>query len=378
MGYEEKKIKLIVLKSMLELGKKVDIHLGEYYGNENGTFILPIKETWFNDGHGKVELLDSVRGQDVYIMQDIGNYSLSYEMHGFTNHTSPNDLAQQLSDTIGACKCHTDSLSIIMPLLFAGRQHRRIGREALSCAKYLRELDTDPNVKRLLTFDAHDEGVQQAMAYTEFGNFFATNEILEQFINKTDIEELKNVIFVAPDFGAAGRMNFYLNSFNSEYVTKDAGSFYKRRDYNVIKDGKNPIIEHSYSGSSNIEGVTAIVVDDMIASGGSMFDTIEELNRRGVSHIYIMSTYALFTKGIDKFKDYYDKGKFDGIYTTNLSYIPEDYKKEEWLHVVDCSVIISKIIRNLHNGQSISQLTKDRSYPAKVLAKKFDGIKKES
>lgn len=375
MGCEGRKLKLIVLKSMLELGTEVDKYLGEYYGNENDTFILPIKETWFNDGHGKVELLDSVRGQDVYIMQDIGNYSLSYEMHGFINHTSPNDLAQQLSDTIGACKCHTNSLSIIMPLLFAGRQHRRIGREALSCAKYLRELDTDPNVKRLLTFDAHDEGVQQAMAYTEFGNFFATNEILEQFINEANIEELKNVIFVAPDFGAAGRMNFYLNSFNSEYVTKDAGSFYKRRDYNVIKDGKNPIIEHSYSGSSNIEGVTAIVVDDMIASGGSMFDTIDELNRRGVSHIYIMATYSLFTKGIDKFKEYYDNNKFDGIYTTNLSYIPEDYKKEEWLHVVDCSKFMSKIIRNLHNGQSISQLTKDRSYPAKVLAKKFEEAK---
>ena len=376
MGCQGRKLKLIVLKSMLELGTKVDKHLGEYYGNENDTFILPIKETWFNDGHGKVELLDSVRGEDVFIMQDIGNYSLQYEMHGFINHTSPNDLAQQLRDTIGACKCHTNSLSIIMPLLFAGRQHRRIGREALSCALYLRELDTDPNVKRVLTFDAHDEGVQQAMAYTEFGNFFATNEILEQFINETNIEELKNVIFVAPDFGAAGRMNFYLNSFNSEYITKDAGSFYKRRDYNVIKDGKNPIIEHSYSGSSNIEGVTAIVVDDMIASGGSMFDTIDELNRRGVSHIYIMSTYALFTKGIDKFKEYYEANKFDGIYTTNLSYIPEDYKKEEWLHIVDCSVIMSKIIRNLHNGQSISQLTKDRSYPAKVLAKKFKEVQK--
>ena len=375
MGCEGRKLKLIVLKSMLEFGAEVDKHLGTYYGNENGTFIMPIKETWFNDGHGKVELLDSVRGQDVYIMQDVGNYSITYDMHGIINHTSPNDLAQQLRDTIGACKCHTNSLSIITPLLFAGRQHRRIGREALSCASFLRELDADPNVKRVLTFDAHDEGVQQAMAYTEFGNFFATNEILEQFINDADINELKRVIFVAPDFGAAGRMNFYLNSFNSEYITKDAGSFYKRRDYNVIEDGKNPIIEHSYSGSNDIEGVTAIVVDDMIASGGSMFDTIDELNKRGVAHIYIMSTYALFTKGIDKFKEYYEAEKFDGIYTTNLSYIPEEYKKEEWLNVVDCSTIMSKIIRNLHNGQSISELSRDRSYPAKVLAKKFEEAK---
>lgn len=371
MSFEEKNLKLIVLDSAKELGLKVDEQLCSFYGNENGSFIVPTKEIWFNDGHGKVELLDSVRGQDIYILQDIGNYSLTYDMHGFINHTSPNDLAQQLRDTIGACKCHTNSLSIIMPLLFAGRQHRRVGREALSCAAFLRELDMDPNVKRFMTFDAHDEGVQQAMMYTEFDNFFATNSILEEFINETDTEKLKNVIFVAPDFGAAGRMNFYLNSFNSDYIQKDAGSFYKRRDYNTIVDGKNPIIEHSYSGSNNIENSTAIVVDDMIASGGSMFDVIDELNKRGVKHIYVIATFALFTKGIDKFRDYYNEGKFDAIYTTNLSYIDEKYRNEEWLKIVDCSKFMAKIIRNLHNGQSISQLTKDRSYPAKVLAKKF-------
>ncbi len=371
MSNDSKKLKLIVLKSALELGQKVDSHLKSIYSTDS-SFILNTRETWFNDGHGKVELMDSVRGQDVYIFQDIGNYSIPYEMHGFINHTSPNDLSQQLRDTIGACKCHPNSLSIIMPLLYAGRQHRRNGREALSCAAYLRELDVDPYVKRIITFDAHDEGVQQALAYTEFDNFFATNAILEKFINDTDIEKLKRVIFVAPDFGATGRMNFYLNSFNSEYILKDAGSFYKRRDYNTIVDGKNPIIEHSYSGSNDIEGSTAIVVDDMIASGGSMFDVIDELNKKGVAYIYIISTFALFTKGIDKFKDYYEKGKFDGIYTTNVSYIDPRYLEEPWLNVVDCSEYIAKIIYNLNMGESISQLLRDKSYPAKVLAKKFE------
>jgi len=367
-----KNLKLIVLDSASELGKKVDRHLANLYGNPDETFIVQSKETWFNDGHGKVELMDSIRGQDVFIFTDIGNYSNTYEMHGFINHTSPNDLATQLKDTIGACNCHAQSLSIIMPLLYAGRQHRRIGREALSCAAYLRDLDTDPNVKRLITFDAHDEGVQQALAYTEFDNFFATNAILEKFINETDIEELKNVIFVAPDFGATGRMNFYLNSFNSEYISKDAGSFYKRRDYNTIIDGKNPIIEHSYSGSSNIDGATAIVIDDMIASGGSMFDVIDELKKRKVAHIYIISTFALFTKGIDKFKEYYKDKKFDGIYTTNLTYIEDSYKSEKWLNIVDCSEYIANIICNLHNGESISELLRDKSYPSKVLAQKFE------
>lgn len=365
------KLKLIVLKSALELGQKVDKHLSRFYKSDN-SLILPIKETWFNDGHGKTELMETVRDQDVFIFQDIGNYSIPYEMHGYINHTSPNDLAQQLKDTIGACKCHPSSLSIIMPLLYAGRQHRRIGREALSCADYLNGLDGDPYVKRIITFDAHDEGVQQALQYTEFDNFFATNPILEQFINDTDIEKIKDVLFVAPDFGAMGRMNFYLNSFNSEYIKKDAGCFYKRRDYNRIVDGKNPIIEHSYCGSNNIEGKTAIVIDDMIASGGSMFDVIKELKKRGAAHIYLISTFVLFTKGIDKFKEYYEKGMFDGIYTTNLSYIDEKYKKEEWLHIADCSEYIARIIFNLHNHETISDLLRDKSYPGKVLTKKFE------
>ena len=371
MGSKEEKLKLIVLKSALEYGKKVDEELKNLYQTDE-SFIIPTKETWFSDGHGKVELLDTVREDDVYIFQDIGNYSMEYKMHGFINHTSPNDLNQQLKDVIGACKCHPRCLSIIMPLLFAGRQHRRIGREALSCAANLRDLDTDPYIKRILTYDAHDVGVGQALAYTEFENIYATNEILEAFINETDIEQLKDVIFVAPDAGAVSRRDFFLNSYSSEKIKKDAGSFYKKRDYNTIVDGKNPIIEHSYSGNPDMKGKTAIVIDDMIASGGSMFDVIEELKNRGVAHIYIISSFSLFTEGIDKFKKYYDEKKFDGIYTTNVSYIDPEYKKEEWLHVVDCSKNLARVIHNLHEKESISKLMRDRSYPSKVLKRKFE------
>ena len=372
MGCKEQKLKLIVLKSALELGKNVDKHLADLYGCSDDSFILPTKEIWFDDGHGKVELLDSVRDDDVYIFTDIGNYSIPYKMHGLINHTSPNDLAAQLKDAIGACKCHANKLSIVMPLLYAGRQHRRIGREALTCATYLHELDIDSKITRLIVCDAHDEGVQQALFQTEFDNVFATNTILEQFINDTDVDKLKNMIFVAPDFGAMGRMNFYLNSFSSEHITKDAGSFYKRRDYNTIIDGKNPIIEHSYSGNNNIKGSTAIIVDDMISSGNSLLDVIDELHNKEVENIYAISTYALFTQGIDKFKDYYERGKFSGIYTTNLSYINKNYRQEEWLHIVDCSEYMAKIIYNLHNGDSICELLRDKSYPSKILAKKFE------
>ena len=342
------------------------------YNPDKQTFIVPINEYFFEDGHSKVEIKDTVRGKDLYFLTDIGNYSIPYKMHGFYNHTSPNDLMQQLKDGINASNCHASKINIIMPLLFAGRQHRRKTREPLSCGANLRELDIDQYVKRIFTYDAHDVGVAQALAYTEFENIYATNEILESFINNTDKDELKNVIFVAPDAGAVGRRDFYLNSFNSEYIKKDAGSFYKKRDYNTIIDGKNPIIDHSYSGNPDISGKTAIVVDDMIASGGSMFDVIDELKKRGVSHIYIMSTFALFTEGIDKFNEYYNNGKFDGIYTTNVSYIDPKFKEEKWLNVVDCSKHLAKIIYNLHEGESISKLMKDRSYPAQVLAKKFE------
>ena len=370
MSADNEKLKLIVLESAKDLGMMVDDHLKKLFKTKE-SFIIPAKEIWFNDGHGKVELLETVRDKDVYIFQDIGNYSMSYEMHGMINHTSPNDLSQQLKDCIGACKCHPSSLSIIMPLLFAGRQHRRMCREALTCATFLRELDVDPCIKRFITFDAHDEGVQQALAYTEFDNFFATNCILEQLINDTSIEQLKDVLFVAPDFGAIGRMNFYLNSFNNENIKKDAGSFYKRRDYNVIVDGKNPIIEHSYSGNTDIAGKTAIIVDDMISSGSSVFDVMIALKERGVEHIYVTVTYSLFTKGIEKFNEFYEKKMFDGIYTTNLSYIDESYKEQPWLHVADCSKYIAKIIYNLHNGDTISNLLRDKSYPGKILSQKF-------
>ena len=371
MNIEDNKLRLLVLKSALELGNKVNKHLTSFYGNEDKSFMIPVEENFFSDGHLKDKLLDTVREKDVYILQDVGNYSLEYKMHGFINHASPNDLAQQLRDIIGACNSHPDKISIIMPLLYNGRQHRRNGREGLSCSRFLHELDLNNNVQRFITFDAHDEGVGQAMFETEFDNFYATNDLLESFIKNTDISELQEVTFVAPDFGAMGRTQFYLNAFNSPIIKKDVGCFYKRRDYNIIKNGKNPIIEHSYIGG-DMNGRTAILIDDMISSGGSMLDSMKELKERGAKHIYAMCSFALFTEGIDKFRECYDNKIFDGIYTTNLSYIPEDYQKEEWLNVVDCSYYLAKIIRNLHNGQSISGLLQDKSYTAKVLAKKFE------
>lgn len=372
MQKKKERLRLMVFKSALELGKKVNDHLLDKYKLTNGeSFLLPINEVFFNDGHLKVVVEDTVREKDVFLLTDIGNYSIEYKMHGFVNHASPNDLLQQLKDGIGACNAHANSLNIIMPLLYAGRQHRKNSRESLACGDTLRELSENQYVKSIITFDAHDPGVEHAVHNTEFENFFATNVILKELISYLSIEELRRLVFVAPDNGATGRRNVYLNSFNSEYIDKTAGSFVKQRDYNHLVNGKYPILSHDYSGNPDLKGRCAIVVDDMIASGGSMFDVIKELKKRGVDSVYLITTFALFTEGIDKFKEAYEKKEFSGLFTTNLSYIPTEYQTEEWLHVCDCSKLLANIIYHIEEGKSISKLLSDKSRPLKLLKKKF-------
>lgn len=372
---EDQKLRLMVFQSAWELGQKVDGHLLDMYGfpKDKYTFMVPLKENFFEDGHLKIEIGETVRGKDMFLLTDIGNYSIEYTMHGFTNHTSPNDLMMQLKDGIGACNSHAKTINIVMPLLYAGRQHRRNTRENLLCGQNLYELDMNRHVKSFITFDAHDPGVEHAVHNIEFDNFFATNVVLEDFIADLSTEQLENLVFVAPDGGAIGRTNVYLNSFNSPYVNRDAGNFYKKRDYNNFVNGKYEIISHEYCGNEELEGKTAIVSDDMISSGGSMFDVIKALKAKGVKHIYLVVTFALFTRGIDEFRKLYDSGMLDGVYTTNLSYIPDEYKKEPWLHVCDCSKQLAEIIFNIHNDKSISGILRDKSQPVKTLEMKFNG-----
>ena len=367
-------LRLMVFKSADDLGNKIDEHLLRMYNldKDKYTFITPVKENFFEDGHFKIEINETIRGKDLFLLTDIGNYSLEYKLRGAINHTSPNDLMMELKDGIGACNFHAKNINIIMPLLYAGRQHRRNTRENLMCGMMLHEIDTMSRIKSFITFDAHDQGVEHAIHNMEFDNFFPTNTILENFINDMSLNRLKKIVFVAPDNGAAGRRNVYLNSFNSKYIHREAGIFVKQRDYNNLVDGKYPIIGHDYCGNEELEGFTALVSDDMISSGGSMFDVIDELKKRGVKYIYLATTYALFTKGIDEFQRYYDEGKFDGLYTTNLSYIPEEYKKAKWLHICDCSKDVAEIIYNIHNDLSISEILRDKSYPVRLLEKKFE------
>lgn len=367
------KLRLIVFKSALELGQKIDKHLIQMYNlADDYTFIIPIKENFFEDGRLKVEINETIRGKNLFFLTDIGNYSIEYKMRGIINHTSPNDLMIQLKDGIGACNSHAKGINIVMPLLYAGRQHRRNTRENLMCGLNLYELDQSNSIKSFITFDAHDQGVEHSVHNMEFDNIYATNTILEYFIDDLSLDELKNLVFVAPDNGATGRRNVYLNSFNSSYINREAGSFIKQRDYNNLINGKYPVIAHNYCGNNDLKGKTAIVTDDMISSGGSMFEVIDELKKRKINKIYLITTYALFTNGVEKFNQYYELGLLDGVYTTNLSYIPDEYQEYKWLHICYCSKLVAEVIFNIHNDLSISDILNDKSQPVKLLEKKFD------
>lgn len=371
---EDEKLRLLVLKSFLEQGTKIDEYLVKEYGYDSDkyTFMLDITESWFSDGCEKVEINDSVRDKSVFVCSDVYNYSGTYKMRGLIHHTSPNDLLQQIKDSIAACNGHTTDLSVVMPMLYAGRQHRKKGRESLTCANFLRELEMRRSVKRLITCDAHDPGVEQALYNIEFDNVFLTYDLLEKFIADTNASELKDIVFVAPDNGAIGRTNVYLNSFNHPDVKKYLGYCYKERDYNHVINGKNPVIAHGYIGSVDISGKTGCIIDDMISSGSSMFDVIDILNNMGVNNIYIFSTFALFSEGISKFDEYYKGGKFSGIYTTNATYIDPEYLSREWLNVVDCSKYLARLIGLISKSKSITEILQDKSGPGKVLARKLE------
>lgn len=376
MGKEQVSInnlRLMVFESAEDLGKRVDEHLLERYKLDKSkyTFIVPLKEVVFEDGHLKTEIQETVRGKDLYLLTDIGNYSITYNIHGFTNHMSPNDYIIQLKDGIGACNRHAKHLNIVMPLLYAGRQHRRNTRENLLCGATLHELDQMKGIRSFITFDAHDQSVEHAVQNMEFENFYPTNTILDSLISDMPIDQLENVVFVAPDNGATGRRNVYLSSFNSPHIHREAGSFIKERDFNHLVNGKYPVIAHDYCGNNELDGYTAIISDDMISSGGSMFDTLDELAKLGVTNSYVVVTYALFTRGINDFEKYYREGKLSGVYTTNLSFIPEEYQQCEWLHVCDCSRELSDIIYSIHNDISISDILRDKSKPIRKIEEKF-------
>lgn len=340
-------LKLIVLGNCRELGEKVNKNIAQMR-NEESNYIIPIKETRFNNGEGKVEILESIREKDVFILSDIGNHSCTYRMFGYENHMGPDEHFQDIKRVIYAMRGHTSNITVVMPLLYESRQHRRKGRESLDCANGLQEL-ISLGVKNILTFDVHDVGIQNAVPLKSFENIYPTNTIISGFVERENID-FRNLVIISPDTGAIDRAKFYANIFKA-----DLGMFYKSRDLTKIENGKNPIKEHKYIGD-DVAGKNVIVVDDIIASGDSMLDVARKLKSLGAATVYMISTFALFTEGYEKFVQAYKDGEFDKIYSTNLSYVPECVKSASWFEEVDCSHQIAEIIHALNCQKSITPL----------------------
>ena len=357
-------LRLIVFNNCKEFGNAVNQDLNNIKGT-NTNYIVPIKESRFSNGEGKIQISETIRSKDLYIISDVGNHSITYNMFGYTNHMGPDEHFQDIKRLISAIKGHAKKITVIMPLLYSSRQHKRESRESLDCAIALQDL-ANLGVDSIITFDAHDPNVQNAVPCMAFENFYPTHTILEEFIDNEDID-LTNILIVSPDAGAMKRNIYYANMLNA-----DVGMFYKRRDLTKIVNGKNPIVAHEYSGR-DVAGKNIIVVDDMIASGDSILDVAEELKNRGAAKIFLISTFCLFTSGIQKFQEAYEKGIFDKMYSTDLSYVFEDAKYMPWFKQVSCSKYLASIINALNKEQSISPLLNGKEHVLNKLKAKISG-----
>lgn len=342
-------LRLIILSNCKKLGQKVDENIKEKR-NTSKSFIIPITEDRFNNGEGKITINDTVRDKDVYIISDTQNHSMIYTMYNHINYMSPDEHFQDIKRVISAINSQANSIHVIEPMLYASRQHERKGRESLDCAMALQDLEK-MGVKTTITFDAHDPKVQNAVSHMCFENFYPTNTILNEFVRRENIINYENLMVISPDYGATKRARIYADMLK----VKEIGFFDKRRDYSRLVDGKNPILEHKYIGS-DVKGKDIIIVDDMIASGGSILDVAEKLKKNNANNIYLIAPFSLFTSGYDIFDNNYQKQIFNKLYTTNLTYIDEEVKKYPWFEEIDCSIYLSEIIDRLSNHQSVSDI----------------------
>lgn len=361
----EDELGLIVMPNCKEFGESIDKNIMQRRSKRD-SFIIPTDVIRFNNGEGKVIIKDTVRDKDIYVLSDIGNHNETYEMYGYINHKSPDDHYQDIKRVISAVRGQADRITVVMPLLYSSRQHRRKGRESLDCALALQELEK-LGVNTLVTFDVHDPNIQNAVPTSfSFENFYPTNTILKSFI-KNESFDPNEVVFISPDTGAMDRARYYANMFQA-----DVGLFHKRRDLSKIVDGKNPIVAHEYLGR-DLKGKTAIVIDDMIASGGSMLDVAEQLKSKGAEKVYLISTFSMFTRGLDNFSKAYEEGLFNSLYSTNLTYVDKEAIDKKWFSQIDCAPYASDIINTLNTSGSISELKNGKQKILSMLEKKKKG-----
>ncbi len=369
---------IIPLKSCIEMGNKVNNYLYEwrssrnhelrhnssYTGYERDSYIIEAENPRFGSGEAKGCINESVRGDDLYVMVDVCNYSLTYSMFGEENHMSPDDHYQDLKRVIAAIGGKARRITVIMPFLYESRQHKRNSRESLDCALALRELKA-MGVDNIITFDAHDERVQNAIPLTGFDSVRPVYQFIKNILREAEDLTLDSdhLMVISPDEGGMRRAVYMANNLGV-----DMGMFYKRRDYSTIKDGKNPIVAHEFLGAS-VEGKDMIIIDDMIASGDSVLEVSQMLKAKKARNIYICSTFGLFTNGLKRFDKAYEDGLFTKIFTTNLIYQPEELLSKSYYVNCNMSKYIALLIDTLNHDSSISALLDPRDRIQNVIRK---------
>lgn len=327
--------------------RKADLH---YRGYDVESYLLSCTCPRFGSGEAKAVIKESTRGTDIFAMVDVTNYSCTYKVNGFINHMSPDDHFQDLKRLIGACVATAHRVNVIMPFLYESRQHKKSHRESLDCAMALQEL-VSMGVSNIITFDAHDPRVQNAIPLNGFDNFMPTYQFVKALFEHDQSLKIDkdHLMIISPDEGAMNRAVYLANNLGV-----DVGMFYKRRDYSRVINGRNPIVAHEFLGTS-VEGKTVLIIDDMISSGESMLDTARELKDRKASKVIVCCTFGLFTSGWQKFDEFYDKSYIDYVITTNLNYRPAALLERPWYIEADMSKYMAAIINSFNHDVSIGR-----------------------
>ena len=369
---------LIPLKSCEELGAKVDQYLvgwrekrehahkneAAFKGYHRDSYIISTSVPRFGTGEAKGVIKESVRGYDLYLMVDVTNYSLTYSVSGHENHMSPDDHYADLKRIIAAVGGKARRITAIIPFLYESRQHKRTARESLDCALALQEL-TAMGVDNIITFDAHDPRVQNAIPLKGFETVQPAYQFINGILKNCDDLKLDNdhLMIISPDEGGTNRAVYLAN-----VLGVDMGMFYKRRDYSKIVDGRNPIVAHEFLGTS-VEGKDVIIIDDMISSGESMIDVATELKKRKANRIFVVSTFGLFTNGLERFDKAVEDGTIYKVVTTNLTYQTPELLSRPYYINCDMSKYIAYIIDTLNHDSSISDLLNPYDRIQKLVSK---------
>ena len=358
-------LSVIGMRGCEDFVSEVDSYLKEWRRHDSdATFLIDSACPRFGSGEGKGAIYQSLRGHDVYIVCDVFNHGVTYNMYGQTVPMSPDDHFQDIKRIVGAIGGKARRISVIMPMLYEGRQHKRSGRESLDCALALQEL-VNMGITNIITFDAHDPRVQNAIPLSGFENVRSSYQMLKALLKAyPDIEiSPDKTMIISPDEGGMGKCMYY-----SSVMGIDLGMFYKRRDYSIIVNGKNPIVAHEYLGR-DVKGKDVIVVDDMISSGDSIIDVAKQLKEKGAKRIFVFATFGLFCNGFEHLDAAYNEGIFDKIFTTNLVYRMPELLEREWYHEVNMCKYVAYIIDTLNHDQTISHLLDQSKRIHKILDK---------